>query len=385
MTTFTLPSHYISKPGAISGAGSEIAKRAKTVLVVGSKTPLRLAGLALSRGLQESDVLHKVFEHNGYPSLRAAQEIKASALELQADALVSLGGGRIHDVTKAAATLAGVPVISVPTQAATCASWASVSILYDDNGVYTAPHANPKSPILIIADTDIIASASPRYLRSGAADALARWYEQNGHLTKSKTLHSRWLIKQSELIREFILSEGAKAIDDLESGKPDITKVRELIDVNILLTGFFVSPRNDEETQIGGFAHPFCHKFSVLEELHKTLHGEQIAFFLIAAAIYESVPASELEERLAVFSALKQPLTLDALGLSGDSVDNRLLAGARSLLGATDGYGGRIKLSADGIVKLLHETDRVGREHEAKRARRGFASISSVAAEAHSA
>jgi glycerol dehydrogenase len=370
MTTITLPKHYLSKPGAINSAGVEIAKRAKSVLIIGSKTPFEKVGPALSKGLDGNGVSHKFFLHNGYPSIKVAHEIEAQALELKADALVSVGGGRIHDVTKAAGTFASLPVISIPTQAATCASWAPVSIIYDDLGVFETPLSNPNSPVFIIADTDVIASAPPRYLRSGASDALARWYEQNGHLNKSRTLHSRWLVKQSELIREFILSEGPGIIDDLEAGIYDPVKVKELINVNILLTGFFVSPRDDDETQIGGFAHPFYHKLSVVNELHKSLHGEQIAFFLIAAALYENVPASELSERLEIFHALKQPLTFEALGLGGSGLDGKLRAGAKSLLSANDAYGARIHLTEDGIVELLRETDRVGSEFlEAKKPR----------------
>ncbi|MDR3277494.1 MAG: iron-containing alcohol dehydrogenase, partial [Oscillospiraceae bacterium] len=256
---------------------------------------------------------------------------------------------------------AGLPVITVPTIAATCAAWAPCSIMYNDDGEFVEALQYEDAPVLIIADTDIIAKAPIRYLRSGASDALARWYEQQTNRKTSNGFYLRWTLKQAELIREILEGEGLKIINELAQGKYDPARAREVVDANILLTGFFVSPRNDEEPFAGGFAHPLYHTFSILHDLHPSLHGEQIAFFLIVAGIFDGVSQQELEARLNIFSALEQPLTLEALHLTED-VDAKLLKGAQALLDAVWAYGRHVDSTKEQIRAAILEADRVGRE-----------------------
>jgi glycerol dehydrogenase len=362
MTTILTPKRYLSKPGALSEAGEAVAELAKNVLIVGGKTALSKAGGALTDSLKKAGVSFAVHEHDGYPSERAAREIGQQAEELKAQAILSVGGGRIQDVGKAAAFYAGLPAISAPTIAATCASWAPTSILYNDDGAYTNALPYNEAPVLIIADTDVIAKAPVRYIRSGASDALARLYENNAALEdlgSPNSFYLRWKLKQAELIKSVLFGEGLKTINDLEAGKYDPARAREVIDVNILLTGFFVSPRNSEESRLaGGFAHPIYHTFSVLPELHKSLHGEQIAFFLIVGGLLQNVPKKEIEERLDIFHKLKQPLTLEAIGLN-KNVDDRLSIAIPALLRHLDGRGGLTeKLVKDAILSA----DALGRE-----------------------
>jgi glycerol dehydrogenase len=370
MTTIVLPKRYLSKPGALEEAGPVVADISRRALIIGGKTALGVAGPALTESLAKSAVEYDTAVYGGYPSKRAALEFKARAAEYGASALIGVGGGRILDVVKAAGYYADLPVISVPTIAATCASWAPCSIMYNDDGEYAEPLMYDNAPVLIIADTDIIARAPVRYIRSGAADALARWYENSTNLAKSNGFYLRWTLKQAELIREILCGDGLGAIDDLARGKYDPARAREVIDANILLTGFFVSPRNTEEPFAGGFAHPLYHTFTILHDLHTSLHGEQIAFFLIVAGIFDGVPESELRERLSIFSALEQPLTLEALGLTED-VEEKLIRGARALLNTIAAYGRKVAdISEDDIKAAILKADMIGREWvESKRAK----------------
>jgi glycerol dehydrogenase len=361
MTSIVAPKYYLSKPGAIAEAGASVAKIAGRVYMIGSRTALKTAGGALEKSLADSGVSFETLEYNGYPTTGEAREIKARAEKFGAGALIGVGGGRVIDVAKAAGFFSGLPVITVPTIAATCAAWAPCSIIYNDDGEFVEALQYEDAPVLIIADTDIIAKAPIRYLRSGASDALARWYEQQTNLKTSNGFYLRWTLKQAELIREILEGEGLKIIDELARGEYVPARAREVIDANILLTGFFVSPRNDEEPFTGGFAHPLYHTFSILHDLHPSLHGEQIAFFLIVAGILDSVPQEELEARLNIFSALEQPLTLEALRLTED-VDAKLLKGAQALLDAVWAYGRRVDTTKEQIRAAILEADRVGRE-----------------------
>ncbi|MDR2357897.1 MAG: iron-containing alcohol dehydrogenase [Oscillospiraceae bacterium] len=361
MTSIVSPKWYLSKPGAVREAGARIAGIAKRVYVVGGATAQRVTRDALALSLRESGVEFEFLTYDGYPTHEAARDIRARAEKFGAGALIGAGGGRALDVVKAAGFYARLPVITIPTTAATCAAWAPCSIMYNDDGEFVEPLQYDDAPVLVVADTDIIARAPIRYIRSGAADALARWYEQQSNLRASDGFYLRWTLKQAELIREILEGKGLEYIDELAAGKYVPAHAREVIDANILLTGFFVSPRNTEEPFAGGFAHPLYHTFTILHDLHGALHGEQIAFFLVVAGILEGQSDGELEARLSIFSALRQPLTLSELGLTKD-VDGKLLRGARALLDTVSAYGRRVDTTQEQIRSAILEADRLGRE-----------------------
>lgn len=86
-------------------------------------------------------------------------------------------GGKVLDLSKAVGGKLGIPVVAVPTIAATCASWAAVSILYDDLGRFSGYIPNKRSPSLVLADTRVLATAPKRYLASGIGDTIVKWYE----------------------------------------------------------------------------------------------------------------------------------------------------------------------------------------------------------------
>ncbi|MDR2665688.1 MAG: iron-containing alcohol dehydrogenase [Oscillospiraceae bacterium] len=361
MTTFALPKRYISEPGAASKSGEAVGDISKRVLIIGGKTALGAIGGALTDSLGAHGVEYEAVEYGGYPTVRAAREFSGRAAAFGAGAVVGVGGGRILDTAKAAGHFAKLPVAAVPTIAATCASWAPTSIMYNDDGEFTEFIPYDEAPVLVVADTDIIARAPVRYIRSGAADALARWYENRTNLAASNGFYLRWTLKQAELIREILRGDGLATIEELARGRCDPARVREVIDANILLTGFFVSPRNTEEPFTGGFAHPLYHTFSVLHDLHSTLHGEQIAFFLIVAGVLENVPDDELSERLSIFSALRQPLTLGAIGLK-ENVDEKLHAGIDAFFSAAAAYGRRaVNISREQIYSAILKADELGR------------------------
>jgi glycerol dehydrogenase len=166
MTTVVTPEQYLSKPHALVESGKLIAALAKRVYITGSKTALKVAGAALSRSLEDAGVEYTIREYNGYPTDEIAADLAEQAKQTGAQALVAVGGGRIHDAVKTAGAVGGFPVVSVPTIAATCACWAAVSVMYDAEGKFAGLIHHKKSPALVIADTNILAYAPVRYIRS---------------------------------------------------------------------------------------------------------------------------------------------------------------------------------------------------------------------------
>ena len=257
-----------------------------------------------------------MYEYAGYPTHDEAKHIARLAGEFRAGAIAGTGGGHIMDLTKAAGTQAALPVIAIPSIAATCACWAAVSVMYTAEGLMPEPAYNEHSPELIIADTDIIAHAPLRYLRSGIADTLAKWYESYPNLKTSNDFYLRLVTRYGAFARDILETLGLKVTGDLEHGVYNIEEVSEVIDCIFAIAGLCGAIRGLSDTQ--GLAHPFYNACSALPELRDKFHGEKVAFGMVVQAVLEGREKSEIFHRIDIFRQLNVPLILAELDLEGD-------------------------------------------------------------------
>jgi glycerol dehydrogenase len=334
------------------------------VFIVASKTALEVAGPALLRSLTESGIEHRVWEYNGYPTRDTAAEILKEAVSFGAQALVALGGGRIMDTTKLTGDIGNLPVIAVPTIAATCAPWAAVTILYNKEGEFTEAHLPKQSPVLIIADIDILAKAPLRYLRSGIGDTLAKWYEVSPSLRFTNSLYLRLAVKYGELAREVLEQKGLDVVADLKQGIYKSNDVVDVIDAVFLLAGLCGAIRSINESQ--NIAHPLYNAFSYIPELRLKLHGEKVTFGLLVQGILENQSPKELDTRLGVFAELELPITLEELGLT-ENVDAKLAKVSTLVVNWVKNFKGTDKpFTPELLQAAIKKADSLGREYREK-------------------
>lgn len=330
------PTYYISKRGALDDLSktlNEITEKGqRKLLLVWSVTAKEKIGNTVHDQLDAAGYQYIEEDFRGYPSERQARKYADLATQNQVDVLLAFGGGRVIDVTKAAGTFSGKKVITVPTIAATCAAWAAVSILYHEDGSFDKGFRNPKSPVAIIADTDIIASAPSRFLKAGAADTLAKWYEP--HYTESFV--NKIASHAAEIAKDFITSEGPSVIADTEKGKID-DKTVKLVDSIIYLAGFVGSFVGD--LAYSGLAHPFYFSARDFEPVRQKLHGEVVAYGLIVQAVLEEKDAKEIKERLNVLKSLDNLFTSDEIGLSTQETQKKLAQKLNETFPYTEKYG----------------------------------------------
>ncbi|MDR2864064.1 MAG: histidinol-phosphate transaminase [Spirochaetaceae bacterium] len=313
MINIVTPKQYVNEPGALAKAGDLVTPLAKRVFIIGSSTALSRALPALSASLDAANVAFATLEYTGYPTHDKAKDIARQAAEFKAEAIMGVGGGRIMDLAKASGGYATLPVVTVPTIAATCACWAAVSVMYSAEGIMTDALYNENSPELIIADTDIISRAPLRYLRSGIGDTLAKWYESYPNLKTNNDFYVRLVTQYGAFSRDILETLGLKVVRDLENGAHNTAEIIEVIDCIFVLAGLCGMVRGLADTQ--GIAHPFYNACSALPPLREKLHGEKVAFALLVQAALEDRESREIAHRVAIFKALKLPITLAELGL----------------------------------------------------------------------
>ncbi|MGB4137361.1 MAG: iron-containing alcohol dehydrogenase [Microbacterium sp.] len=167
-TTIVGVGRFLHGAGALVHLQDEIDAAGGAPLVIGGTTGIELIGPALPE--QRVDVIR----HEG-PCTRAAAERYAQRAAAEgATVIVGIGGGIVIDLAKAVATLADLPIITVPTSIATCVAASAVSIMYTDDGRPDGSISLTRGIAACIADLDMIRAAPRRLLNAGVLDTMAK-------------------------------------------------------------------------------------------------------------------------------------------------------------------------------------------------------------------
>lgn len=172
---------YIQQPDALSIAGEEIAAFGKKIWLVGGPTALSLTQEKLEVSLKKAGLEYEFCEYGGYNTMEKCEEFGTYCRENHFDVVVGVGGGKIMDLCKGVAHQAGLPVVTIPTQAATCAAYTPMSVLYRENGAAFGTvggnYYHLYEVSLLIIDETIMIHQPPRYVASGMLDVMAKFIE----------------------------------------------------------------------------------------------------------------------------------------------------------------------------------------------------------------
>ena len=171
-----------------------------------------------------------------------------------------------------------IPVIIVPTIAATDAPCSALSVIYSEHGVFERYLVLPKNPDCVLVDTTLVANAPVELLVSGMGDALATYWEADTCAKSCKpnaltgacppTLSSLALAR---LCYDTLLEYGLQA--KLAVEKKSVTPaVEAIVEANTLLSGL-----GFESGGLAG-AHAVHNGLTVLEASHDKFHGQKVAF-----------------------------------------------------------------------------------------------------------
>lgn len=125
---------YIQEENALDYCGEEIKRYGCKAYVIGGNTAINVTEKRMRESFTKSELEYCIEKFSGYPSIQKIEELKNSVKETSCDVIVGVGGGRIMDLVKATAFELGVPIVAIPTQAATCAAYSPLSVLYTPEG-----------------------------------------------------------------------------------------------------------------------------------------------------------------------------------------------------------------------------------------------------------
>ncbi|MDF2634206.1 MAG: glycerol dehydrogenase-like oxidoreductase [Pelosinus sp.] len=316
MISIKTPETYFNEVGILKTAGLYIAPYGSNALIVGGKTALSVVGDQLFKSLERYHVNFLVKEFSGFVTMEEIQEYAGYAREAKADIVIGVGGGKAIDLSKAVGDSLELKVVTIPTIASTCSAWSALSTVYNEDGGAKGAVHQKYAPVLVLADTDIIANAPVKYLKAGIGDSIAKWYEYAPKLAETpEDIALRSSLQTAKLILEIIDEYALVAIEDAAS-KNTTKAVKKIIDVVIFLAGLVGSAKDGKLVLNFVHAHSIDHSITKIQEASDSLHGERVIFGLIVQLILENKPDEEVEKLVAQIDRLGLPVSLNQLGIS---------------------------------------------------------------------
>lgn len=235
--------------------------------------------------------------------------------EHRADVVIGVGGGKALDTAKLAAHQTQVPVITIPTSAATCAAWTALSNVYSEEGAFLYDVALDRCPDLLLLDYDLVATAPQRMLIAGIGDALAKWYE--GSVSSGASEHTLVIaaVQQARVLRDLLLQKTAAVL-----AEPGGAAWREVVDACVLLAGVMGGLGGAQCRTVA--AHAVHNGLTHLPESHGVLHGEKVAYgILVQLRLEEIAQQSSLaytarQQLIQFYEATGLPKTLEDMGMA---------------------------------------------------------------------
>lgn len=235
-------------------------------------------------------------------------------VEHSADCIVGIGGGKALDTAKLVAHQQDLPVITIPTSAATCAAWSALSNVYSEQGAFLYDVPLRRCPEVLLLDYEAIATASKRTLVAGIGDALAKWYEASVSSGASSQTLIIAAVQQARVLRDLLLQRSLEAIQS-----PGGEVWVEMVDATVLLAGVIGGLGGAQCRTVA--AHAVHNGLTHLAASHGTLHGEKVAYgILVQLRLEEMIQGNQLaaasrQQLLKFYQEIGLPTCLEDLGL----------------------------------------------------------------------
>jgi len=314
--TVKFPNYTIGE-NVIQELGSIAKTYGDRILVVGGEKALKKSRKRIEEAIRESDVnVYDFMWYGGECTYNNMENIKSVAEEKDFNLIIGVGGGKAIDTAKGAAEKLGIPNITIPTIASTCAATTALSVVYTEAGKFDSIYLLDNTPVHILIDTEIIANSPWKYQWAGVGDTLAKYYEVNLASRNKKLGYSPMLGRQiSYLCKEPLIEYGAKALEDNKKHETSF-ELKEIILSNIVNTGLVSLLVGDENN--GAAAHGLFYGMTLLEEIEKNhLHGEVIAYGILVMLMMDK-NVEEVKNLIPFYKSIDLPVRLRDIGLTID-------------------------------------------------------------------
>ncbi|MBD3881344.1 iron-containing alcohol dehydrogenase family protein [Phormidium tenue FACHB-886] len=309
------PAQVVRGAGILAQMGAAIARLGQRPLVVGGSRTLKVVESFLYPPLEQACLSVTSASYGLDCSEPGLEALRQAAQQHSADVIIGVGGGKALDAAKLLAYQCQLPVVTVPTSAATCAAWTALSNVYSEQGAFRYDVGLPTCPNLLILDYNLVQTAPRRTLVAGIGDAIAKWYEasiSSGHLEQTLIVAA---VQQARVLRDLLFQKSAAALQ-----APGSAVWRDVVDASVLMAGVIGGMGGAQCRTVA--AHAVHNGLTQLLQSHGTLHGEKVAYgILVQLRLEEIMQGNRLAETarqqlLKFYSEIGLPQSLEDLGLT---------------------------------------------------------------------
>ncbi len=284
-----------------------------TALIVQDEVTREIAGNRVSDILSSAGyIVHSFIISDA--DMKNVIDVMETARNIKVDFIVGIGGGRPIDVAKCASSeIGGMPFVSIPTVAShdgIVSGAASITV----NGEKKSISAKP--PMIVVADTRIIADAPHKLLTAGYGDIISNktatldW--ELAHREKGEEISS-YAIALSSMTGEIMLRNADKIRPHEEESAWIVVKALAASGVAMSIAG--------SSRPASGAEHLFSH---ALDRIAKNpgLHGHQCA---LGSMMMLKLHGGDWEGFREKMKMAGLPTTAAAIGVSDEEVIRALL------------------------------------------------------------
>ncbi len=300
-------------------AGLAMARLGQRPLLVGGDRSLAVVLPQIQPTLEQHQLVWESATYHPDCSEASLQQLNQAVQTHQADLIIGIGGGKALDSAKLLAYQCHLPIVTIPTSAATCAAWTALSNVYSDPGAFQYDVTLTRCPDLLILDYDLIQTAPQRTLVAGIGDAIAKWYEasvSSGHSEQTLLVAA---VQQARVLRDILLQKSLTALQH-----PGSDTWRDVVDATVLLAGVIGGIGGAQCRTVA--AHAVHNGLTQLPASHQMLHGEKVAYGILVQLRLEEMiannklAASSRQQLLKFYGEMGLPRTLNELGLKSVSL-----------------------------------------------------------------
>lgn len=291
-----------------------IARLGKRPLVVGGDRTLATLTPKLQFVLEQQQLSYSLASYSPDCSEASLTLLREAVASHQADLIIGIGGGKALDTSKLLAYQCRLPIVTVPTSAATCAAWTALSNVYSDAGAFLYDVSLDRCPDLLVLDYSLIQTAPQRTLVAGIGDAIAKWYEASVSSGSSPLTLIIAAVQQARVLRDILFQKSAEALKE-----PGSETWREVVDATVLLAGVIGGLGGAQCRTVA--AHAVHNGLTHLRAAHGALHGEKVAYGILVQLRLEEMlqgnqlAASARQQLLKFYGEIGLPKSLDDLNL----------------------------------------------------------------------
>lgn len=306
------PAQVLRGDQALELSGNAIARLGSRPLIVGGKQLAMPKQLQLV--LEKQQLNYSLTSYSPDCSESSLSALREAVECHQADLIIGLGGGKALDTAKLLAHQCQMPVVTIPTSAATCAAWTGLSNIYSNEGAFLYDVTLDRCPDLLVLDYGLIKTAPQRTLIAGIGDALAKWYEASVSSGNSPVTLIIAAVQQARVLRDILFQKSVEALKE-----PGSEAWREVVDASVLLAGVIGGLGGAQCRTVA--AHAVHNGLTHLVAAHDVLHGEKVAYGILVQLRLEEMlqghqlAASARQQLLKFYAEIGLPQTLEDLNL----------------------------------------------------------------------